>query len=105
MKVKRKQTYARAMTTITRKLAKQNTASALNFIDEVEAAEELLRQSPGIGRFYDKDHSRLSTLQVYVLPKFKSYLVFYCVESDLLVMVHLLHGARDLPKTLIEESE
>jgi toxin ParE1/3/4 len=69
-----------------------NELAADRFIDEIEAHCDLLRDSPELGR--DRSHD----LQVGIRSfPFRNYSVFYRVESEVIEIVRILHGARDVP--------
>ena len=81
-------------------IARTSLTQAERFIDAVERTLDLLHEAPEIGRRYESEHPRLSNLQTFRVEGFPNHLLFYTVEQDGIVFVHLLHGARDIPKAL-----
>lgn len=71
-------------------IAKDNPLRALSFIDELERACLAITASaeafPLVSR-YEKQGIRRKV--------HGNYLIFYRVDADQLVVVHILHGARD----------
>lgn len=72
---------------------------ARDFIDEVQAAFQLISSGPGIGSFrysYDLD---IPGLRAFAIKRFE-HAVFYVVTDDLVDVWRILHTRRDIPETL-----
>ena len=76
--------------TIGFRIAKDNPDAAECFVTAAEAAFELLRQHPRIGR---------------LRSFFQNYLVFYLPTSADVQILAVLHGARDLASALAHRLE
>ena len=77
-------------------IARDNPAAADRVIDDIEVAERRLAEYPELGRARDE-----------LLPGVRSwvagaYLLFYRVETSALVVIRVLHGARDLAPALTQ---
>jgi len=47
-------------------------------------------------------HPRLNDLRKRSVKGFDSYLVFYRIDADMVEIIRVLHGARDIPSLLAE---
>lgn len=63
-------------------------------IDRIEASERRLAEFPELGRGRDE---LLRGVRSWVVG---AYLIFYRVEATSLIVIRVLHGARDLGATL-----
>lgn len=78
-------------------IAADNPARALSFITEMREACTGLAQFPErfpLAPRYEHDNVRRRT--------FGRYLIFYRVEPDKVIVLHVLHGASDYEKVLFE---
>ena len=66
------------------------------FISATRKAFERLAEAPGIGTPRDYDNPRYAGMRMTPIPEFPKYLIFYRVEGDILKIIRVLHGARDL---------
>ena len=73
--------------------------TALGFVDEVQAAFELISSGPGIGSLrysYDLD---IPGLRAFPVQRF-DHAVFYVEADDLVDVWRILHTRRDIPEQL-----
>jgi plasmid stabilization system protein ParE len=73
--------------------------------DNPEAAErvrriilntaDLLAQHPELGRRIRKASARHLQIRWFIVPKFRNYLIFYQPFQETVVVVRVLHAARD----------
>jgi toxin ParE1/3/4 len=79
--------------------------------DKIDPAERFLRVAeesflrlagmPSIGTKWPSRHRALAEIHVYPMPSpYRSYLIFYRVVPHGVEILTVLHGARDLEKTL-----
>jgi len=78
--------------------------AAERLLDAVEEAVQFLLENPGVGRLRDFRSPRAQGVRSWVVKGFQSYLVFYRPDGDDLEVVRFLHGARDLPRLLEDET-
>ncbi|HKX45734.1 MAG TPA: type II toxin-antitoxin system RelE/ParE family toxin [Planctomycetota bacterium] len=71
---------------------------ALQFLAAVDQAYQRLVEHPHVGASVQAFEPRLAELRFWPVPGFESYLVFYVPSPDLVEVVRVLHGARDLPR-------
>ena len=77
-------------------LASVNPDAADRLCDAVEGSLELLRQHPEIGAL--AGFQKAPTVRKWVLKEFPNYILFYEARAAEVVVVRLLHGARDIPR-------
>lgn len=79
------------------RIAKDNPAAAERFFAEAEAAFELLRRHPGLGRLRSFS---VAGVRSWAVSEFKNHLIFYLPTETELQILAVVHGARDLPTAL-----
>jgi len=78
-------------------------ALADRFVDRVEASLNLLARQPGLGHPGRYRHPRLAGLRIWAVAKpFGDWLIFYWDRPRHVHLFRLIHGARDLPRRLVE---
>ena len=85
-------------------IAGDNFDAALRFYDAVERTYRQIRDHPKRWPRYDLDHRRLPELRKLSVIGFRNFLVFYHIEDDVVEIIRVLHGARDIPSVLTGES-
>jgi toxin ParE1/3/4 len=76
---------------------------AERFLRAVVAILALLAEQPNLGRRRKFRHPKLRGLRSFPAEApFQRFLIFYRVKKDTLEVWRLMHGARDLPRRLIE---
>jgi toxin ParE1/3/4 len=77
--------------------AKESIEQATRFYDAVSATYKMILEAPNRWPFYGLTHPRLRELRKRSVVGFRNYLVFYRIDADMVEIVRVLHGARDLP--------
>lgn len=72
----------------------QNPTAAWRFLDSVEGTVEVLRTHPRAGGAYA--HPRHPNLRAITIAGFRRYVLFYDEIPERVLLVRLLHGARDM---------
>lgn len=76
---------------------------AERFRSAVASTIELLGMNPEIGPYCGIKDERLASLRFFpVNSPFDKFLIFYRLESEKMIAIRLMHGARDLPRRLTE---
>lgn len=82
---------------------------SLNLSDRfLEAVQETLRKialMPGIGSPRDYNSPQYDGLRVVLIPKFNKMGIYYRVVEDAILVVRVLHGARDIESLFAPEKE
>lgn len=68
----------------------------LKFLDALEATADLLKDNPNIGVGRDYNNPLLTDMQMFPISGFDKYLFYYRVVDDVIEVIHIFHGARDL---------
>jgi toxin ParE1/3/4 len=79
-------------------LAERSPKSADRLLDEVELVVQLLAAFPEVGRPRDELRPGIRSFR---LRRFR-HVLFYRFNHDRVVLLRLLHGARDIQSDLIE---
>jgi toxin ParE1/3/4 len=74
--------------------------TALRFYDDAAATFERIARGPDIGERCDSANGRLAGMHVQRVDGFENHLVFYRPVGPDIEIVRVLHGARDLERTL-----
>ena len=69
---------------------------ARRFLAGLEETYALVLAHPEAGRLYIPEHPELSELRVFRVRRFEHYLVFYESSDEVVRVVRVLHGSRDL---------
>jgi toxin ParE1/3/4 len=72
-------------------IAKHNRSAAVAVRERIERTIALLAEVPEMAQLTDEPGVRKMPLRSY------PYLIFYALEDDELVVLHVRHGARRLP--------
>ena len=85
-------------------LARSSEAAAQRLLEAAEQTFQELVQLPELGALCQFENPRLQGLRCWPVRGFKNYLIFYRLIPDRIEVLHVLHGARDLPSLLEEET-
>jgi toxin ParE1/3/4 len=95
----------RDILTIIDRIADDNPTAAEAVYEAYEHSLRLLRSTPDMGRLYDSDHPRLAGIRFVPLHRYRNYLIFYRRSAATVEVLHVWHGARDIPTLLEGEGE
>ena len=84
-------------------IARDNLTAALRFYDAVERTWLGLANNPRRWSQYELEQPRLRELRKVSVDGFKNYLLFYHVVGDVVEVMRVVHGARDLPSVLADD--
>jgi toxin ParE1/3/4 len=84
-------------------IAQDNLNAALRFYDAVEKTLIQIRAHPLRWPLYELDYPRLATLRKCAVSGFRNYLIFYLIDYDIVEVIRVLHGARDIPAVLLDQ--
>jgi plasmid stabilization system protein ParE len=75
------------------------------YLGAFDATVKLIAAQPDIGRARRFRDSRLKGLRSFAIQgAFRVHLIFYRVEGDAMLVFRVMHGMRDLPRRLAEQS-
>jgi len=76
---------------------------AEDFVNAVQATLDSLAETPGLGRPRFTKWPELAGLRSFRVNRpFHRHLIFYRFDSERLLAERLIHGARELPRRLLE---
>jgi toxin ParE1/3/4 len=76
---------------------------AESYADAVEATLQNLSKTPGLGRPRFQDWPELAGIRSWRVQKpYRRHLIFYRFDDQTLMAERILHGARDLPRRLLD---
>jgi toxin ParE1/3/4 len=85
-------------------ISQNNPNAALRFFDAARETFAKIATTPNLGRIYQTQNQNLTGLRKWGIKGFKSYIIFYLIREDVLIIVRIIHGARNFP-TLLESDE
>jgi toxin ParE1/3/4 len=89
---------------ITYYIAQDNLEAAVAFFEAVESTCAMLSTMPDIGSARDYRNPRFAGLRMFPVKRYEKYLIFYESSDEELLVVRVLHGARDIA-ALFEREE
>jgi toxin ParE1/3/4 len=84
-------------------IARDSTAAALRFLNQVEGLFRLLSSAPGMGNPRRFRHPLLRGVRVMTVPRFPRHLVFYTAEGNRVDVIRVLHAGRDAERIMPDE--
>ncbi|MFT4691658.1 MAG: toxin ParE1/3/4 [Limisphaerales bacterium] len=81
-----------------------NPDAAQRFKEQARRDFEALVRMPEMGPRHPMAHPRLKDLRFWPIKRFNNFLIFYRPIENGIEVIRVLHGARDLPNTLENES-
>ena len=82
------------------RISDDNPSAAATLYDAYEYSLKLLQNTPNMGRVYQSADPRLANIRVWPIHRFPNYLLFYRRTGDTVEVLHIWHGARDIPALL-----
>ena len=77
---------------------KQDVNLGDRFLWHLHETYEMIVNMPELGELYRFRHPAMQNARVRRIKKFSNYLIFYRIETDKIVILRVLHGARDYMK-------
>lgn len=85
---------------IARYIARDSPQAASRFIDSPGESVKALLQRPQIGKAHQSTHPELAGLRSWPVQHFPNFRIHYRSTEDEIVIIRVLHGARDLRELL-----
>lgn len=85
-------------------IGRDSLEAAVRFTDAAKAALMRLAEMPRMGSVRETRNPNLKGLRTWRIPGFERHLVFYRITDEGIEVVRVLHGARDIPRILEEDS-
>lgn len=81
-------------------LVRENENIALKFFDSSRETIALLAKMPNIGKYCQIANPKLKDLRQYRVKDFNKFFIFYFYTDDLLIIVRVIQGNRDIETIL-----
>ena len=81
-------------------IRQDNILAAVRFVDAVEHSLRRLSEMPEIGSLCDFENPRLENIRVWPIKGFEKHLIFYRVADNIVQVLRILHGTRDIKNIL-----
>jgi toxin ParE1/3/4 len=81
-------------------IAQDSVEQAIRFYDEVKETYQVILDAPKRWAIYGFTHPRLADLRKRSVRHFPNHLIFYRIDADMVEIVRVLHGTRDLVRAL-----
>ena len=78
-------------------IGEDNLDIAVRFLVAVEDSIEQIGRNPFIGKTCEFKDSQIKNLRMWKVKGFTNYQIFYKIEENIIEIIRVLHGARDLP--------
>ena len=69
-------------------------------MDSLEKALETIASMPDLGSPWESDERRLANIRYWQISEFPNYLIFYKPVREGILIMRILHGARDIRNIL-----
>ena len=79
-------------------IAHDNPGAAERVLDAVAETFAHIATQPESGIFYPGRNPQMKTVRMLPVSGFNNYLVFYRIETDVVRVLYVVHGARHLPR-------
>ncbi len=86
-------------------LGQDSPAASERFMDATEGTFTQLESMPGLGHLYESSDKRLKGVRVCSVKGFPNHLIFYRPNEQGIEVLHVIHGARDIPAVFESEFE
>lgn len=83
-------------------IALDSLDQAMRFLDAANATYRMIIEAPGRWPVYELADPRLNDIRKRAVVGFINHLIFYRIDADVVEIVRVLHGARDIPAVLDE---
>jgi toxin ParE1/3/4 len=77
-------------------IGEENLDIAVHFLVAVEDSIEAIGRNPFIGKQRDFKNLKIKNLRMRLVKDFANYQIYYTVEAEIIEIIRVLHGARDL---------
>jgi plasmid stabilization system protein ParE len=85
-------------------VAKDLPEVAVRFLEAVRRTVEQLRRHPHLGPRYHTANSQLQNLRSWPVTGFEAIRVYYVPDEEILRVVRILHGKRDVKRIIASET-
>jgi toxin ParE1/3/4 len=84
-------------------ISADNLDAGDRFLYAAEATFQQIAKLPGIGKLSGFTHPRLTQVRQYPVKGFKNYLIYYQIQGEIIDVMHVFQGARNISAILQQE--
>jgi toxin ParE1/3/4 len=84
-------------------ISKDSVDAALRFYESVTQTTRLIADHPARWPRYEAVDPRVGEIRRRAVVGFDKYIIFYRILDDVVEIVRVIHGSRDIPTILAEE--
>ena len=77
-------------------IGEDNLDIAVHFLVAVEDTIETISKNPSLGKPREFKDSKIQNLRMSLVKGFHKYQIYYTIKDEIIEIVRVLHGARDL---------
>ena len=77
-------------------IGEENLDIAVHFLVAVEDSIEAIGRNPFIGKQREFRNLKIKNLRLWLVKDFANYQIYYTVGAEIIEIIRVLHGARDL---------
>ena len=77
------------------RIAAEDPAAAVRFVEALEGSLALLAEMPEAGPRHETPKPRLAALRKWVIPRYPRYLLFYLFEGNAVHLIDVVDGRTD----------
>lgn len=81
-------------------IAREHPQAAHRFVDAAEGAIRKLADMPNMGAIRESSDPALAGLRQWPIKGFRNFLIIYTPLRDGIVVVRIIHGARDVDRAI-----
>ena len=78
-------------------IGEDNLDIAVHFLVAVEDSIEFISKNPFIGKSCEFKDSKIKNIRMMLVKDFHNYQIYYTIHEEIIEVIRLLHGARNLP--------
>jgi len=86
-------------------IVRDSVEAAMRIYKPAEQTYQAIRESPERWPRYEMPERELAGLRKRAVVGFRNFLVFYRIVGNRVEIVRVLHGARDIPSALADDSK
>jgi len=78
-------------------IGEDNLDIAVHFLVAVEDSIEFIGKNPFVGKIREFKDSKTKNIRMTLVKDFHNYQIYYTVKDEIIEIIRVLHGSRDLP--------
>lgn len=100
VKIKKRPKVISDLIEIATYIGQNNLSASDRFLLASEETFKQLQKLPYIGKICQFSHPKLVNIRQHPIKGFRNYLIFYCVTEDVIEVLRVLNGVRDIEAIL-----